>query len=103
MPRSYRSRGGRLTAALTRRHAEPINLDDKEREIMRLTRLIAALERKRRNYNAKSKLITKELKIQRRALKIVLAPMFQPMDIEDPTPEDTERRLEEARLLQRGD
>jgi len=61
---------------------EPTTGEMREREVLRITRRIAALERKRKSLNKAVKDISKELKTLRRALKIVLAPVFGPADIE---------------------
>jgi len=53
-----------------------------QREIVRITRLIVKLERKRRNLRGQIKTITKELKILRRAQRVVLAPSFHPEEFD---------------------
>lgn len=68
--RSYKSRGARLTAALTGVAKTERTLDDDQRELLRQTRKIHSLEARRRTLKREVAAITKELRARRRGLRL---------------------------------
>jgi hypothetical protein len=65
--------------------SEPQTLTRQEmqqREIMRIARTLVRLERERRKIRKRLKQITSELRLLRRAQRIVLAPVFQPEEFD---------------------
>jgi len=76
----HKRRGVRLIIG-----SEPQTLTRQEmqqREIMRIARTLVRLERERRKIRKRMKQITAELRILRRAQRIVLAPVFQPEEFD---------------------